>query len=38
MAFEFVVTVSAEGETLGAEQIEPLNAILTKLSPNMRLS
>jgi hypothetical protein len=38
MAFEFVVTVSAEGETLSAEQIEQLNAILTKLSPNMRLS
>lgn len=38
MAFEFAVTVSAEGEALSAEQIAQLNAALTKLSPNLRLA
>jgi hypothetical protein len=38
MVFEFVVTVSAEGEAISAEQVEQLNAILTRLSPSMRLS
>jgi hypothetical protein len=37
MSFEFVVTISAEGDTLSTEQIRQLNEVLTKVSPNLRL-
>jgi hypothetical protein len=38
MTFEFVVTISGEGEALSPEQIEQLNAALGKVSPNLRLT
>jgi hypothetical protein len=38
MTFEFVVTISGEGESLTVEQIERLNIVLTTISPTLRLS